>query len=246
MKQQIILEGIISVRAALVAQSRKIECIYANKAKQNKEVLELKRLAQKYAVPFTWADADFVQASAHGHTHGGIIAFVQQRQYANISDIVSDSACEFIVAFEGIEDPFNLGHSIRSLYASGANAVLLPDRELYGADSVIIKASAGTSELMPTALLRDYDEVVRTIKQAGFTIACAEKSSVSVSLYDIKLQKPLLLVIGGEKRGISKAFRANADIFIEIPYARSFTHALTTTSAASIMAFEIMRRIKQV
>ena len=53
---------------------------------------------------------------------------------------------------------------------------------------------------------------------------------------------PLFLLIGGEKRGITRSFEAAADLRLRIPYARPEAYSLGTAAAAAVLGFEIMRQ----
>ena len=53
---------------------------------------------------------------------------------------------------------------------------------------------------------------------------------------------PIFIIVGGEKRGISPYFLQNADSIVKINYKREFNAALSTASAASVLAFEILRQ----
>ena len=64
----------------------------------------------------------------------------------------------------------------------------------------------------------------------------------SVSMYDADLCRPLLLIVGGEKRGISRAVLDLADTVVRLDYGRPFEGALSAASAASILAFEVYRQ----
>ena len=70
---------------------------------------------------------------------------------------------------------------------------------------------------------------------------CADTHN-AVSVYDTDCKKPLLLVIGGEKRGITKQMLDSADAIVKIDYGREFKAALSAASASAVLAFEIMRQ----
>ena len=57
--------------------------------------------------------------------------------------------------------------------------------------------------------------------------------------------RALFVVIGGEKRGISRAILDKADKIVRIDYARNFKGSLPSVAAASIISFEISRKNKQ-
>jgi 23S rRNA (guanosine2251-2'-O)-methyltransferase len=70
----------------------------------------------------------------------------------------------------------------------------------------------------------------------------ADKTPDAVSVYDTELPFPVLLVVGGEKRGISSEFSALCDKTVMLDYGREFRAALSAASASSIIAFEIFRQ----
>ena len=61
-------------------------------------------------------------------------------------------------------------------------------------------------------------------------------------MVEVDLAGPLLLLIGGEKRGVARALRQNADAIVSIPYGRDVGYALGTAGAAAVLAFEILRQ----
>ena len=78
-------------------------------------------------------------------------------------------------------------------------------------------------------------------KQHGYRVACAGIRD-SVSLYEADLAKPLLLVIGGEKRGISRAVLEQADLTVRIDYQSDFHGSLSAAAATAVLAFEVVRQ----
>ena len=59
------------------------------------------------------------------------------------------------------------------------------------------------------------------------------------------VKKPLLMIVGGEKRGISRGLLDLADTLVKIPYGREFKASLSAASATTMFAYEIMRQNRQ-
>ena len=57
-----------------------------------------------------------------------------------------------------------------------------------------------------------------------------------------RLFPALLLVCGGEKRGISRRVLDTVDLRVKIPYGREFRASLSAASAVTMFAYEIMRQ----
>jgi 23S rRNA (guanosine2251-2'-O)-methyltransferase len=158
-----------------------------------------------------------------------------------MTDLVNSAQTPFVIMCDGIEDPFNFGSALRSLYAAGASGVVLPPRNWMSAAGVVARSSAGASELLDIAIAQSADEAAEKFRQNGLTIACTGERG-STSLYDTDLTVPLFLLIGGERRGVTRSFMSKADLIVHVPYAKRFNAALSTSSAAAVIAFEVMRQ----
>ena len=119
----------------------------------------------------------------------------------------------------------------------------MKQRSWLDVEGIIIKSSAGTSELMPMALVEDLETTTNFFKSKNYTIACTGKDE-GQSIYQSNLKPPLFIVIGGEKRSINRNFLDNADLRLTIPYEREFVGSLPINSAAVIIGFEILRQRK--
>lgn len=78
-------------------------------------------------------------------------------------------------------------------------------------------------------------------KKRGYTIVCAEEKTENI-LGKCELKLPILLIVGGEKRGISRALMDKADMLVKIQYAKEFKASLSAASATTMFAYEIMRQ----
>ncbi len=241
------LEGYIAVNAALYTASRPFHALYIDQAKRYDR--HLKALAKRAAakdIPVSYIDAVELNQYAQGNTHGGIVALVGARRFVTLEDLRSLADTPFIVMLDGIEDPYNFGYTVRALYAAGVDGVVVRPRNWTTAASVVGRASAGASERMPMAIAETAQIAADFFREHAFTIATTAHHDRSVSLFDAHLTGKLFLLIGGEKRGITRSFLNQADLIITIPYARpDFQQSLGTVSAASALVFEAMRQRRQ-
>lgn len=242
-----ILEGMTSISALLnspVENNRKIERVLIDKAKRKSKAAEIGFLTAKsheLHFPIEFVDAAEIDTHTIGSTHGGILAFCTPRTIPKLTSqsILPDS---FYVYLDGIEDPYNFGYTVRSLYAAGVAGVILPPRNWMSAAGVVARASAGASEMIPM-YCAEGEDTVEQFREAGYTILCAGIRD-SVSVFEEHFPYPVLLIVGGEKRGISRALLDRADHIVRIDYGREFRGSLSAASAATVMAFEIFRQNK--
>jgi 23S rRNA (guanosine2251-2'-O)-methyltransferase len=236
-----ILEGHASVEAALRGGNREIHAVYIRKGKFPREAACTERLAREAGVPVERKAAEFIDSHTQGKTHGGVIALVGERKYQTLAELMPTTGTPLVAMLDGIEDPFNLGYALRALYAAGVNGVVVRPRDWTSVAGIVARASAGASELISLAEARSPLEAARFFREQGLAVACTAKRD-AVSIYDANLTGPLFLVIGGEKRGMSRAILDQADIRLWVPYGRTFAASLPTAAAAAVIAFEVMRQ----
>ncbi len=242
-KEEFIFEGMVSISAVINSEikGRKITKILFDKDKiksKKKQYDYLRAMSELHGFCIELTDESTLDSLTVGTTHGGVIAYCTDREIKEIS------ACDipdggFYVYIEGIEDPYNFGYALRSVYASGADGVILSPRNWMTASATVCRASAGASERC--ALYTASDDMISIFKDKGYKVVCAGIRD-SVSAYDADLKKPLLLIVGGEKRGISANLLQNADTVVRLDYGREFMQSLSAASAAGILAFEVLRQ----
>ena len=242
-----VFEGMTSLRAVIRASEeglsdrRILRVLYdlEKAGDKAKELAWLRRMGEKLSFPLVACEASVIGQMATGASHGGILAECSARSLPSLRD-ASLPASGFVVLIEGIEDPYNFGYALRTVYAAGADAVVLTPRNWMSAAGVVCRSSAGASELLPL-YVADSAEAVRLMRAAGYRIICAGIRD-SVSVFDADLSKPVFLVVGGEKRGISRAVLSEADLIVRLDYGRPFSGSLSAASAASVLAYEVFRQ----
>ncbi len=244
-----VFEGMTSISAVISSirngnSDRQIIKILHDCAKaesKRREIGFLRAISEELDFPLIPVEADEINALTSGTTHGGVVALCTKRRFPTLNDIFLTSGT-FFTLIEGIEDPYNFGYSVRSLYAAGVDGIVLPTRNWMELSGTVARSSAGTSELA-NICTADPEDAVKFFKEKGFQIVCAGIRD-SVSLYEYDFSAPILLVVGGEKRGISRKVLDLADATVRIEYGRKFMGSLPTSAAISIMAFEIARQKK--
>ena len=242
-----VFEGMTSIRAVLdnlkdrKPNARNIEKLLYDGAKaksKHKEIGYLKKMGEIFSFPVEESTDEAISSLAVGNSHGGIIALCKEKSYSYLkdSDIKENG---FYAMIEGIEDPSNFGYALRSIYAAGVDGIILSERNWLSAAGVVCRSSAGASERADIYIASD--NFISLFRQKGYKIICADIKN-SVSVYDADLKKPIFLIVGGEKRGISSSLLTQADQIVRIDYGRSFDAALSAASASTIIAFEIFKQ----
>lgn len=235
----LILEGWVSILAALEAGRRPIRAVYIQKDKDVRGLDRIEAAARTSGVGVQRVTETEIAGLAKGVSHGGAVALAGEREFQTLDEIAQPGA--FIAMLDGIEDPYNYGQAVRALYAAGAVGLVVPPRNWDTALTVVTRASAGASEHMPTARA-DALEAIDFFKQRAFRVAATAKERNAVSIYEADLRGPLFMLIGGERRGLTAAALAQCDVLLSIPYGRPFRAELDVTSSTAALAFEVMRQ----
>lgn len=243
-----IFEGMTAISSIISSiennfSKRKIIRVLYNQDKKKSKYNELKFLeikSRELCFDLVGVPHSVIDELANGKTHGGIIAICSKVNIPilNSNEQIFDNG--FYIILDGIEDPFNFAYAIRSIYAAGADGIIVPTYRFKDAQGLICKGSAGTSELIDIFEC-DICAAIDIFKSKGYKVASAGIRN-SVSLYDADLKKPLLLVIGGEKRGISSEVLDKSDMVVRVDYGKTFKGSLTASSAATVLAFEVYRQ----
>ena len=244
-----VFEGMQSIRSVIAGNDggindREITEILYDKNRADalkKELGWLRHVSERMGFVIRETEAEEIDALSLGKTHGGIVARCSERTIPALSrgDVKGNG---FYVMIEGIEDPYNFGFALRSLYAAGVDGVVLTERNWMSAAGVVARSSAGASELFPV-FKANPTEAADVFKEKGYSIVCADLDTPH-TLEDTVIRFPVFLVVGGERRGISRALLDRADLKVRISYGREFRASISAASAATILAYEIFRQNK--
>ncbi len=247
-KDSTVFEGMTSIRAILRGidagvSNRRINEILFDKSKIrkiSKEVGYLKAVSSQYGYTVVESNEEELDKLTLGSSHGGLIAITEDRILPPLDSDSEILPCGFYVMIEGIEDPYNFGYSLRSLYAMGCSGVILTERNWMSAAGVVCRSSAGASEMF-MMYKSSPAECIDIFKARGYTVVCADENTDNI-LGKCRLKYPILLIVGGEKRGISRTILDKADMLVKIDYAREFRASLSAASATTMFAYEISRQ----
>ena len=247
-----LLEGMSSISALIKAieqksniNNRKILKILIDKKKRSsksREIAFLHAKSKQLDFEIEFVSSEVIAKKTVGQTHGGIIAECTSRDIPQLNE-TSLNKNGIYYFLEGVEDPYNFGYAVRSLYASGADGLILSPRNWMGAAGIVARSSAGASELIDM-YISEPTEAIKIFKDLGYTVICAGIRD-SVSIFEANLKKPLFVILGGEKRGISGAVLDMADSVVRIDYGTEFRGSLSTAAAAAVFGFEILRQNKE-
>jgi 23S rRNA (guanosine2251-2'-O)-methyltransferase len=171
--------------------------------------------------------------------HQGIVADADPYPYVNASSLLArDDAV--VVALDQVQDPRNLGAICRSAEAAGVEGVVIPSRRSAAVTPVACKASAGAVEHLPVARVTNLANWLTQAKDAGAWIYGAEAGAPAPHT-QADLTGRVVLVLGGEGKGLRRRVAETCDLLISIPV-RGRVASLNVSAAAAVLLFEALRQ----
>ncbi len=234
--QQVIYTGAISCKAVLENRPDQADELFVNKEKRSKDITYIISLAKRNGIPVSLLSKQ--QMKEHFENSGGIALKACPKPIPALD--MEKKAEGLVIYLSGVEDPHNLGSSIRSLYAAGCSMVIISRRDWSFANPVICRASAGAFEKMAVLSIGSEEELIEYKLRQNVPMFCASRKD-PVSLFDYHFKADCIGVIGGALRGISGNLEDACDARICIPYGNDFRNALDTPSAAAVFAFSWLR-----
>jgi 23S rRNA (guanosine2251-2'-O)-methyltransferase len=210
----------------------------------NPRFLQLLREAKASGVlveEVTWARLGQLTGGA---VHQGIVLQPAAAETLDLTSLIEGcrgiGEAPLLIAVDGLTDPHNLGAIVRSAEALGAHGMVLPQRRNAGLTGSVAKVAAGALEHLPVARVVNLNRSLDTLKQEGYrVVGLAEEGTVS--LEEVDLEGPLVVVTGSEGDGLSLLTRRSCDQLVRIPL-RGSTPSLNASVATALLLYEVARR----
>lgn len=182
------------------------------------------------------ADEAELERRTGSRDHQGVAAFVGDYPYASADDLLG---ADLLVVLDEISDPHNLGAVARSALAAGAGGLVVPRHRAAHVTPAAVKASAGTLELLPVAVVPNVVRFLEKVKAAGLWVYGA--AAAGRSYLELDLRGRIALVLGSEGRGLRPLVARTCDDLAQIPMAPP-VDSLNVSVAAAVLLFEARRQ----
>ncbi len=243
-----IVAGLHAVEALLRASPAKVNHLVLQLGGQNKKLHELQRRAEEHGIRIHQLPKPRLDQWFQG-PHQGVLAFCNTRAYdewpAVKKELVAAKRAGYsplIVVPAAMEDPRNLGACIRSAVALGADAILAHNKGGAGLTPAVAKTAAGALESIAICQVNDIEKELKELRNEGYTIVGLEEDG-EVEAHKGRYEGPLVLVVGGEDRGIPPHIRRACTYVVRLPMAPG-AHSYNASVALSLLLYEVNRSAK--
>ena len=236
--------GLNPVLEALKARKRRCYKIIIEQGKPQARLNALIQLARENKVPIETIPKTTFQKKYRNYNHQGVIGVFALVPTLGLEELIElafqKSPLPILVALDSIQDPQNLGAIIRSAEALGIHGIILPKNRTSAINETVAKCSSGAIEYLPISWVTNLTRGIEQLKEAGFWIAGIVPDG-NTPCYQQKFDTPMVLVIGGEEKGIRPLLKKSCDITLKIPMEGSLG-SLNASAAAAVIFYETLRQ----
>lgn len=240
-----LVTGRNSVLEALRTRTPATALYVAARVEMDERMREILGLAVGRNVPvLEIMRAEMDRMVSRDSVHQGVILKVPPYNYAHpielLDEVLDADKTPLLVALDGITDPRNLGAIIRSVAAFGGQGVIVPQRRSVGLTASAWKTSAGAAARIPVAMAANLTQTIKALKERGVFVVGMDGGG-DVMLPGLELaDRPLLVVIGSEGKGLSRLVTEHCDAIVSVPISAA-TESLNAGIAASVALYEVSK-----
>lgn len=210
--------------------------LYSEKLLTNPIARKLVRRLKRSGVPFARASPEQFRLISKAERASGIAAILRQH-FRTLDGIDLDRHC-FWTALSEVRSPGNFGTLIRTSAAVGASGFILIGDSIDPFDPMVVRATMGA--LFNQMLVRTNGEGLRRWLQVNKILVIGASPEGAEDYRDVGYNRPALLMLGGERKGLTDDQRRLCGRIVRIPMVEKMD-SLNVGVAGSLLMYEMFR-----
>jgi 23S rRNA (guanosine2251-2'-O)-methyltransferase len=241
-----VIYGANPVREVLSKRPQSLRSIWVDRMRAEKSasdpVAQLVATARAAGIRVEERERTILDRASDDGRHQGVVAWLGAFHYTPLDKLVTGDEPALLVMLDGVEDPRNLGAILRSAYLLGAHGVIIPEHRAAQVTSLVSKASAGASELLPIAQVGNLVRALEELREMNLWRVAVHATEHAQPIAKIDGKMPLVLVLGGEGDGVRPLVAKNCDFHAVIPMQRAGVGSFNVSVAAALALYELRRQ----
>jgi tRNA (guanosine-2'-O-)-methyltransferase len=156
---------------------------------------------------------------------------ILDKRKKRVEEVVAQRTRSLAVVLEDLEDPHNIAAVLRTCESLGVQEVHAITRRYSFHPNP--KITQGAEKWLDLHLHRDTSRCLSDLKARGYLLCCTDLGEGATSLFDLPLDRPLAIVFGTEKIGVSAEAMVACPVRFKIPMV-GFSQSLNISVAAAI------------
>ena len=239
MKQTITLEGRNMVHDALMSQNTIQSILISNAVLDDPRIREIESLAAKKGIVCDKVRPEQIEHLTESGNAQGVIAYMELQSPPSVEEIIKSKPNPFLLLINKLDYEQNLGAILRSAWAAGVDAVIVPNTGVHEITPVVAKISQGGAAYVPL-ISQSLFLALTTIKKYAVPIVGVEVG-LGEDYTKQNLKGGVALVFGGEAVSLSEPLKKYCDVFVNIPMVKDVA-SLNVSVAVALVIFEKTRQ----
>lgn len=224
-------------------QAGRVQRVLIARGVRESGLASLLRLAEEANIAVEPVAREQLDQIAHGANHQGVVAFVAPWRYHDLDELLALAIRRqeppLLLALDSVQDVHNLGSLIRTAEAVGAHGIILPEHRAAGVTPAVVKSSAGAIEHLMVTQVTNLVHTLDALKTRNiWIVGLAGEAAEPIERVD--LDRPLVLVVGSEGKGLGRLMRDHCDLLVRLPM-RGTINSLNAAVAGSIALYAAWR-----
>lgn len=238
------LFGIHAVQAALDYSPEKIRRAWVDTQRQDARLQRVIDNLLALGIRPEKTERKKLDRMADGKNHQGIVASVElpamrsEDELKQAVQALTENA--FYLVLDQVQDPHNLGACLRTADAVGAHGIIVTKDNATGITPTVCKVASGAAETVPVYQVTNMARVLRWLKEQNIWVIGAA-GEAEQSIFDMKLDMSLALVMGAEGSGMRHLTRQHCDFLVKLPMLGQ-VESLNVSVAAGVLLYEAFRQ----
>ena len=220
-----------------------IDKILLSKNASGDVVNEIRTLAKENNVPIQYVPIQKINTLTNVQ-HQGIVAFKSAVRYQDLQQVIdfvnAKAEVPLFIILDNVTDVRNIGAIARTAVCCGAQAIIIPDKGVGALNEDAVKTSAGALEQINICRVNSLMKAVDDLHLNGIKVFASEMTATT-KLFDLKMDEPCAIIMGGEDRGVFPGLMKICDDKFKIPMTGNF-ESLNVSVAAGMILYEAMKQ----
>ena len=241
-----LIYGIHTCNAQLKLNPKNIKKIYIKKPPVSNHIKKIIQDAENLNVEILEVEKDFLTTLCFSSKHQGVVFELENKILSSFDlDLyLQTEKNPFIVIFDSIQDPRNLGSCIRSSNAAGVSLIIKRKSNSCEISPLVHKTASGGLQGLSLLETNNLAMVIKKLKSHNIRLIGTADSS-NMTIYDVKpCDTGVAVILGSEGEGISRSLLDLCDDVCKIPIYGS-VECLNVAVATGIALYQIKKMVKK-
>lgn len=216
-----VVTGRKPVLELVTARPGGVEQVVIRQGLKGQDIKELVDLCKASGVRCRFLPGEVLERHVPG-CRQGVAAMVFSHGFTDLDQLLAQAALAplpVVLALDQVQDPGNVGTLARTLVALGGGGLIVPKDHAARLGGAASRASAGALERLNVHQAVNLSRALDECAMADFFVCRAEAGPAGQNVFAASFRFPLVLVLGGEEKGVRPgvAKRCEAGYFIPMP-----------------------------